>query len=173
MKKNKKYDIIIYGSLVLAFIFVCLSYWDNIVNPTDKSLSYSLKDESTEETTEYEETDSEPTELVDFDKKGIVQKYLDSVLDRITTDTIISYEMITSWDTYEVLDMKYERKIAEDYYAYTVDIKINNLEANIPTNKNEELSTEEYLVVTLNANIIYSESQNGYLVKKIDIPASN
>lgn len=172
MNKNKKYDIIIYGSLVLAFVFVCLGYWDNIANPIEDELSFSLKEEKKTEVIR-EEIDEEPKELVDYDKKGLVKKYLDSLLDRIEFDNIISYDMISSWDTYEVLNTKYERKIAEDYYAYTVDIKINNLEATLPTTKNEELSTEEYIVVTLNANIIYSTTQNGYLVKKIDIPANN
>jgi hypothetical protein len=116
---------------------------------------------------------TEPEALTKEDKKSIVKKYLDSLLDRIYDDSLITYEMIKTWGNYEVLNINYERKITDNYYAYSIDIKINNLDAIVPTNKNEALSTEEYIVISLNANITYLESKNGYIVKKIDIPANN
>ena len=170
MKKNKKYDIIIYGCLVGAFIFILLGYWDNLKDLKEDGLSFSLKNQETKEnsSTEQKEYDLEPKELVNADKNGIIKKYLDSLLDRIDVDPLISYNMINTWEEYEILNIEYDRKIAENYYAYIVDIKISNKDAVIPTNKNEKLSTNEYLVVTLNVNIAYSELKNGFIVKKID-----
>ena len=175
MKKNKKYDIIIYGCLVGAFIFILLGYWDNLKDLKEDGLSFSLKNQETEEnsSTEQKEYDLEPNELVNADKNGIIKKYLDSLLDRIDVDPLISYNMINTWEEYEILNIEYDRKIAENYYAYIVDIKISNKDAVIPTNKNEKLSTNEYLVVTLNVNIAYSELKNGFIVKKIDKPVEN
>ena len=175
MKKNKKYDIIIYGCLVGAFIFILLGYWDNLKDLKEDGLSFSLKNQETKEnsSTEQKEYDLEPKELVNADKNGIIKKYLDSLLDRIDVDPLISYNMINTWEEYEILNIEYDRKIAENYYAYIVDIKISNKDAVIPTNKNEKLSTNEYLVVTLNVNIAYSELKNGFIVKKIDKPVEN
>ncbi|MGN1371058.1 MAG: hypothetical protein ACI4XM_02095 [Candidatus Coprovivens sp.] len=175
MKKNKKYDIIIYSCLVGAFIFILLGYWDNLKDLKEDGLSFSLKNQETEEnsSTEQKEYDLEPKELVNADKNGIIKKYLDSLLDRIDVDPLISYNMINTWEEYEILNIEYDRKIAENYYAYIVDIKISNKDAVIPTNKNEKISTNEYIVITLNVNIAYSELKNGFIVKKIDKPVEN
>jgi hypothetical protein len=170
MKKNQKYDIIIYGSLLLAFLFIGLGYFESLGETLE--YSFSLKENFKEEPIK-KEKDTEPEALTKEDKKSIVKKYLDSLLDRIYDDSLITYEMIKTWGNYEVLNINYERKITDNYYAYSIDIKINNLDAIVPTNKNEALSTEEYIVISLNANITYLESKNGYIVKKIDIPANN
>ena len=170
MKKNQKYDIIIYGSLLLAFLFIGLGYFESLSETLE--YSFSLKENFKEEPIK-KEKDTEPEALTKEDKKSIVKKYLDSLLDRIYDDSLITYEMIKTWGNYEVLNINYERKITDNYYAYSIDIKINNLDAIVPTNKNEALSTEEYIVISLNANITYLESKNGYIVKKIDIPANN
>lgn len=175
MKKNKKYDIIIYGCLAGALVFICIGYWDNLKDLKENGLSFSVKETSSnkESTTEENSLDLEPQELINADKNSIIKKYLDSLLDRITVDVLVSYDMIKTWGEYEVLNIEYERKIAEDYYAYLVDIKISNKEALLPTAKNEELSTDDYYVVTLNINIAYSSVKNGFIVKKIDIPTEN
>ncbi len=170
--KNKKYDIIIYSSLVLALMFIVLGYWDNIMDLKNEGISFSIKEEKNEsENKNTEPKDTEPKELVKVDKKSLVQKHLDSLLDQIYTDTLITYEEISSWGAYEVLNIKYDRKIADNYYSYIVDIKISNKNTSFAVNKS--LSTKEYNVVTLNVNIAYSEARNGYIVKKIDIPAEN
>lgn len=175
MKKSKKYDIIIYSCLAGALVFICVGYWDNLKDLKENGLSFSVKEttpneESTNETKQY---DLEPKDLINADKNSIIKKYLDSLLDRITVDALISYDMIKTWEDYEVLNIEYEREIAEEYYAYLVDIKISNKDAILPTNKNEKLSNDEYNVITLNVNIAYSHVKNGFIVKKIDIPAEN
>lgn len=173
--KNKKYDIIIYSCLAGALVFICLGYWDNLKDLKDENLSFSIKEKNTQEekAEEKKELDLEPKELINADKNGIIKKYLDSLLDQINVDVLITYDMIYSWDNYEILNITYDRKIADNYYAYVVDIKIDNKDAILPTNKNEKLSTKDYIVVTLNVNITYSTVKNGYLVKKIDIPTEN
>lgn len=175
MKKNKKYDIIIYGCLAGAFIFLVLGYWDNLSDLKDNGLSHAVKESFQEEPASEEQPklDLEPKELVNTDKQGIIQKYLDSLLDRINVDVLISYDMIKSWEKYEILNVEYIRKIADNYYAYKVDIKISNKDAILPTDKNKELSKKDYIVITLNVNIAHSSVKNGYIVKKIDIPTEN
>lgn len=168
MKKNKKYDIIIYGSLIGAIICIILGYSDYLYTLKDKGISFSKKETNIVEETTKEE---EPENLHNIDKNSIVKKYLDSILDQIVTDDLISFDMINTWDNYEVLSTSYEREIVESYYSYLVDIKISNMNAFLPTSKNKELSTEEYLVITLRFNIAYSASKNGFIVKSIDIPA--
>ncbi len=168
--KNKKYDIIIYSSLVLALMFIVLGYWDNLKDLKNEGISFSLKEEKTENKTE-EPKDTEPNELIKVDKKDLVKKYLDSLLDQIQTDTLITYDIISSWGKYEVLNINYNRKIADNYYSYIVDLKISNKSNSIAVNK--KLSTKEYDVITLNVNIAYSITSKCYIVKKIDIPAEN
>lgn len=173
--KKKKYDIIIYSCLAGALVLICLGYWDNLKDLKAADLSFSIKQSNDFNSSEVKGTniELEPEELLNIDKNSIIKKYLDSLLDRITTDTLISYDMIKSWDNYQILNIAYKREIADNYYAYSVDIKINNQDALLPTKKNEKLSTKDYLVITLNINIAYSKVKNGYLVKKIDIPTEN
>ena len=172
-KRSKRYDLIIYVSLILAFICVIISMIDN--NKEVVEIKEYPKEEMesplvpTETSPNVEDTE-EPAELKSVDKNSIVKKYLDEILDRVIKDEIITYNMIRTWNTYEVLDATFERQIIDYYYAYRVNIKITGNNINIPTNKNESLSTEEYTVITLTFNILKSGKQKGYIVKAIEIP---
>ena len=167
--KSKKYDIIIYGCLIGAVICVILGCGDYLLTLKDEGISFSKQE--TEVLEEAPTTEEEPDIIKNADKNSIVTKYLDSILDQIVTSELISYDMISSWENYEVINTTYEREIVESYYSYLVDIKINNLNAILPTGKNKELSTEDYLVISLRFNIAYNASKNGFIVKSVDIPA--
>lgn len=167
MKKNKKYDIIIYGSLIGAIICIIFGYGDSLYILKDTSISFSKK----EETNILEDTIiEEPSIMQSIDKKSIIKEYLYSINDQIIIDDVISFDMINSWDTYEVLNTTYDGEILESYYSYLVDIKISNKNATLPTSKNKSLSTNKYIVITLKFNIAYNKTTNNYLVKSIDIP---
>ena len=76
--------------------------------------------------------------------------------------------MIKSWQNFEIINTKYLKKITDTYYSYSFDLKIPNKNAQLPTKENQELSTEEYTVITLIANISIKNNEN--IVKSIDIP---
>ncbi len=173
-KRSKRYDLVIYISLILAFICVIISIIDNSNAgeidfkevPKDEIDSPSIPTDSVLENQDIEE----PLELKNADKNSIVKKYLDEIADRVIKDEVITYNMIRTWNTYEVLDTIYERQIIDYYYAYKVNIKITGNNIDIPTSKNELLSKEDYTVITLTFNILKSGKQKGYIVKAIEIP---
>ena len=173
-KRSKRYDLIIYISLILAFICVIISMIDNS-NAGEIEFKEVQKEDidspsiPTDNTLENQDAE-EPLELKNTDKNSIVKKYLDEIADRVIKDEIITYNMIRTWNTYEVLDIIYERQIIDYYYAYKVNIKITGNNIDVPTSKNEILSTEDYTVVTLTFNILKSGKQKGYVVKAIEIP---
>lgn len=167
MKKNKKYDIIIYGSLIGAIICIIFGYGDSLYLLKNTSISFSKKEETS---ISADTTIEEPSNMQSIDKTSIIREYLYSINDQIIIDDVVSFDMINSWENYEVLNITYDGEILESYYSYLVDIKISNKNATLPTGKNKRLSTNNYIVVTLNFNIAYNKTTNNYLVKSIDIP---
>ena len=179
MKKNKKYDIIIYLSLFIALICLGLSALDyshsskteNIINdPIAEEEPIPIKGE---EVTKQEESnyESEPYYLLELDKKSTIKKYLDQILDQAVKNDVIPYKMIKTWGNYEVINTTYVKEIVNGYYEYIVDIKIEKIDAVLPCPKNEKLSTENYNVITLTINILRSGEHNGYIVKSITPPS--
>lgn len=171
MEKNKKYDTIIYSCLFGAVIFILIGSIDYIKDFEKEDISYSNK-ESTSETnpneTKTKDPTVEPERLKEADKNIIIKRYIDSVVDGIYYDDLFTPEMIQTWGEYEVLNATYEKEITEDYYSYFVDLKISNPKATIPINKNEELSTNEYIVISIKANILDSTVSKGFVVKNLD-----
>lgn len=177
MKRKKKssvvYDIIIYSCLLLAITFLVFGakdYFASLKEPSTleeelNSAIHELKGTNQEAIVE----DKEPEELNNINKKIIIEDYLNSILDRLTKNDYITCEMISSWDTFEILNVNYSRKIIDNYYSYIVDIKISNTNAQLPIQKNQNLSTDKYIVITLTANILKQENSE-YIVKSIDIP---
>ncbi len=176
-RKINKYDIVIYSCLLAAIAFLVLGGKDYFTTLDEET---TVKDEfksalkeinNTEEEdipTDTNTGEPEPENLVNFDKFSIVQKYLDSILDQIVKDKLITYKMIKTWDEYSVLNMQYQKEVTDKYYEYVVDIKISNKNANLPTEENKDLSTDEYSVITLKFYIQDSYERNGFIVKKID-----
>ena len=178
--KQRKYDIIIYSSLIIALICVVISGID-YVSSMDKDQSVKdevkdalieLKEPEVEETQDvFEEVEEEPDSLKELDKASIVQKYIDEIYDQISdNDEVLNYNMVKSWKKYEITDVKYVKQILDYYYAYQVNIKIYGNNPKLPVDKNTQLSTDEYTIITLNANILSSTKNNGYVVKTMEIP---
>lgn len=177
--KQRKYDIIIYSSLFIALICVVIGGID-YVSSMDKnqSIKEEVKDalveikepeEKVREEKEEEVIEVEPDTLASLDKKSIVQKYIDEVYDQITQDEILTYGMVKTWKKYEVVDVTYIKEIMDYYYAYQISIKIYGENPKLPVDKDVS-STEDYTIIKLNANILSSTKNNGYIVKTIEIP---
>lgn len=172
MKRAKRYNIIIYTSLLLAIILLALGGRDYL---KDKSNGSTTQEEivETEEPVEKEERKEEkveePEELKEVDKLSVIKKYLDSVQDQIKKDKKITAKMISSWGDYTIDDIEFQREITTKYYEYKVNIIIPNLDAKYPGKKNEKLSTKEYIVLTMYFDIADSERVNGFIVKNIDL----
>ncbi len=169
------YDIIIYGCLSTAAILLILAtidYYNTLKEPSkiDNEVKEAIKElQSSEE--ELPVIDTEPNTMKSKKIKEQINIYLEELLDQTKTNEKISYEMIKSWDNFEVINSTYERKITKNYYSYKTDIKINNLKAKLPTSKNEKLSTDKYIVVTLNFNIYDILESPNIAIKSVDIPA--
>lgn len=169
--KYKKYNCIIYISLIVALICIIISGSSYLKSD---STSYSLKEELQEvikETDTEEELTTDDNEVEeDFDEKTIIENKLKNIIEDEEQDELLTQNITSTWEDYSIENINYIREIAPSYYAYEVNIKISNPDAVIPVNKNEELSTDEYIVFTLNFNITYSQRDNGYIVKLIEIP---
>ena len=172
MKKSKKYDMIIYGSLILAVILLLLGGGDYLLSEKENKSDNIIQSSENKQVIERNEDapkGEEPEELQAIDKKNIVRKYLDSILDQIQKDETLTYKMVRTWGKFEVLKVEYQREISSSYYEYKVDIKIPKKDAKLPGEKNKELSTKDYIVLSLYFDIAESERVNGYIVKNVDV----
>ena len=172
MKRAKKYNIIIYSSLLLAAILLVLGGRDYLKSQGETNGQVELEESSEDEKIERVEPakkEPEPAELQSVDKASVIKKYLDSILDQIKKDKTITYKMIKTWGKYEIGEIEYQRTITTNYYEYKVDIIIPKADPKLPCPKNKELSTKESTVLTLYFDIVDSERANGYIVKNIDI----
>lgn len=176
MKKRKtlKYDIFIYTTLFLAISILTLggiSYFYSLQEKSNlkNELNGAIKELKGEEVI-IKQKEIEPTTIKEIDKKNLINDYLNKIYDETIEDDVITHDIIKTWENYEIIGIKYNRKISENYYSYIVDIKIFNFKAKLPTSKNSELTNDKYIVVTLNANISYSPENNTYSVKSFNIP---
>lgn len=160
-----KYDIIIYVSLFIAFICAISS----VVSPS-QAVSETPTEVKKEEVKKPEVP--EPTELTYVDKYGVAKKYLDSIIDQIHTDKLITYEMMSTWTSYSIENMTYKKEIMNNYYRYEVELKVNGHDLLLPGNESIiSHKTDEYAVIKIYMNMYYSEVKNGYLIKSIDLPS--
>ena len=167
ISRRFKYDFTIYTCLLLALVLIGYSSYTYLDNH-----SYSLKEifyKEEEKTIIIEE----PNELKNIDKEELINNYILELLDEKKQDHLLTREVLSTWTSYEIYTIKYKREISKNYYAYLVNFKINNLDAKLPTLKNKELSTNEYIVISLNINILKDEITNEYSVKMIDIAKNN
>ncbi len=171
LRRNIKFDLIIYSCLLGAstiLVFGAKSYCASLseYNGLTKEIKNAFKEIKGEEE-QPALVAEKPSILNDLNEKEIINNYLYSINDEIITDQTISKDMIKTWNNYEIINTNYLKKITDTYYSYSFDLKINNLNATLPTPKNEKLSTNEYLVITLIANISIKNGENK--VKSIDI----
>ncbi len=174
MKRAKKYNLIIYTSLILAIALLALGARDYLKEKKEENKTMSEVETTNDEEeiidrTEPEEKVEEPDYLKEADIEGIIKKHLDSIADQIKKDKKITYNMINTWGDYTIGEVEYRREITTKYYEYKVNIVIPNKDAKIPGKKNEKLSTEDYIVISLYFDIANSERSNGYIVKNIDL----
>lgn len=163
ISKKIKYDFTIYICLILALVLIGYSGYSYLDNQ-----SYSLKDLITPEKEIVIE--EEPQEIKEIDKKEIINKYLLDIIDEKKKDQILTSETVREWKAYDIMSINYNRKIANNYYSYTANIKISNIDADFPKIENKELSRDKYKVITLNFNIVKDSIINEYTVKTTDIP---
>ncbi len=164
ISRKIKYDFVIYSSLLLALVLIGYSSFSYLENQ-----SYSLKDLLKKEEPQ-PVVEVEPVELQSIDKKELINKYLLDVVDEKIKDNLISSQMVLDWKVYEVENIIYKKKIANNYYEYIANIKISNANAELPTIINKELSTDKYVVISLYFNIIKDDEVNEYYIKSTDIP---
>lgn len=175
MSRKKRESFIIYGSLIAASFCLVIAGLDYYHDLSDKSVKKEVSKvmsefKSSEEVKEEKkEVDEESEELKQLDKKSLVKKYFDEIIDRIKTDENLPLEMVRSWGDFDVINVTYQKKIVENYYFYIADIKIPNLNATLPVSKNPELSTDEYTVISLKAYILRTEFNNSYILKNFEI----
>lgn len=163
ISKKKKYDLIIYSCLFMALVLISISGISSL-----DTTSYSLKELlfPEEEIVEIEE----PLELKQIDKKELVDNYILDLLDEIKKDQILTSEILRSWQSYEILNVLYDREITKNYHSYIIEIKINNKDALLPVDPNKKISTNEYNVISLKINVLKDEITKEYSIKSIDIP---
>ena len=163
MKHKTRENIIIYGSLFLAIILVgyaAKTYYDNRDNSEEvfKELNEVFNKEEITEKNE-EKVEIEPDKVRFIDKKPIVNKYFDDILNRKIKDNLLTYEKVFSWGEFEILDIKYFKEITDTYYAYNVNVKISDKNANVNGLLNEKLSTNDYYVVSVKFYFVYDNEE--------------
>ena len=173
MKKNLKYNLIIYSSLLFAIVCMLIAvkgHYDSLEEKESFSndIKEAIKEMNPEEIEEV--TIEEPDNMKTVDKISVINNILNDIIDRKTTNELITRDMILTWDNYEISNVEYIRQITDNYYCYKADILIFNLNARTPVSSKSDLESEEYLTITLYFNINYNENNNSYNVKTIEIP---
>ena len=173
MSRHKlRENIVIYGSLIAAIAcltYAGLDYYRGLDD--DAKVQEEIK-EAFKEMTSNEETNTpktpevEPEELKAVDKMAIVNNRIIAIKDRSLDDDLLNYSMIRSWGEYQILDTIYQKKVTDNYYMYLVNIKIPNKEAKLPKEINNELSTEEYSVITL--KVFFTKNNDTYQFKHFE-----
>ena len=101
-KGTLKYDIVIYLCLFVAFVCAIGS----CIEPSSAVSEAPSKEIEKEPIVQEIE---EPKHLLKVDKYSVAQKYIDSIVDQIITDNTITYDMVTTWSTYSIKNMKYKK----------------------------------------------------------------
>ena len=173
MKKNLKYNLIIYSSLLFAIVCMLIAvkgHYDSLEEKESFSndIKEAIKEMNPEEIEEV--TIEEPDNMKDVDKTSIINNIFNDILDRKTKNDLITRDMILTWGNYEISNIEYIRQITDNYYCYKADILIFNFHADIPVSSKSDPDIDEYLTITLYFNINYNENNNSYNVKTIEIP---
>lgn len=168
--KKQIYNIIMYISLFLALLFVVLACMDYSKDKKVEEPKTNDNGTKIEEIIETEEpTQEEPTEMINIDKHIAIKKYIDSIADGIVTNEKMNIDMINSWERYEIKDLVFIKMTEEGYYSYRVNIKIYGKNAILPKEKNQELSTDEYTILTMNFNLYKTQFELKYSVKSLEL----
>ena len=171
MKHKRRENIIIYGSLLLAIIlviYVAKTYYDNRDNTEEvfRELNEVFNKEEVK-SKEPEKEEIEPDKIRFIDKRPIINKYFEEILNRKRNDNLLTYEKVYSWNDFEIKDIKYYKMITDTYYAYKVNIKVNNKEADVSGLIDKKLSTDEYYIVSIKIYFVYDNEE--LIIKNIEV----
>lgn len=108
----------------------------------------------------------ESTTNIEINVSEVITNYIESIKDRIITDDMFPYEEVKTWQSYSINDILFIKEITDNYYEYTINLYLNKNYI-VSLDSNNELSTEEYNVISLKVYIL--EKDNTYQVKKIDV----
>ncbi len=163
MKHKTRENIIIYGSLLLAIIlviYVAKTYYDNRDNSEEvfKELNEVFNKEEFEEGNNTK-NEIEPDKIRFVDKRPIINKYFEDILNRKIKDSLLTYDMVYSWNKFDIQDIKYYKEITDTYYAYIVRIKVDDKKANVGDLASKELSTDDYYILELKFYFVYDNEK--------------
>lgn len=165
LRRNIKFDLIIYSSLIGAVIilgFGTKAYFESLddYKGFKKEVKSALKEmNNTNEEPIVEVASPQPEITYNINEKDLITNYLESILDNIKQDEIVTNDMIRTWGSYEIIETKYLKQITDTYYSYVFKIKINNPAAQLPTSQIDEMSTSEYVCLTLIANLVITPNE--------------
>ncbi len=109
----------------------------------------------------------EPDKLKEYDKKLIINEYLNEILSKIRVDEVFSYEIVKTWNEYEISDIRFVKSIADGYFEYEVVMKFND-DVVLPQGvKIQELESQK--TITFNTYILENEDKGVYSVKKVEL----
>ena len=172
MKHSTIENILIYTCLGLAVILIGYVLKESYANKNKdesviKELESVFEKKEEEEPIKKEKKYIEPNNIKTLDKGVVINKYFDDILNRRKDNEVITYDTLISWGAYEILSIDYVKPIANNYYAYDVNIKIPNTKAIISGRLNEKLSKEDYLVVTIEFDLLLDN--NSFIIKNIHV----
>ncbi len=168
LRRNVKYDFVIYNCLIGAAVLLGLGAKDYISSLDE---FHGLKDEVKSAVKEMQNTnlnepeqvlfEEKPSSLDNIDEKSLINKYLNNVRDDIIKDQIITYEMIKTWNSFDIIETQYIREITDTYFTYSFIIKIpNNKNSLLPINKEDAISDEQNIYISLKANIVINDKES-------------
>lgn len=172
MKHSTIENIFIYSCLGLAIVLIGYVLKESYANKNkDESVIKELENafEKKEPVKEQkkEKTYKEPDIVKDVNKLEVINNYFDDIINRRKENEVITYETLYSWGAYEIISINYLKPIADNYYAYDINIKIPNTQAIISGRLNDQLTTNEYLVVTIEFDLLYDN--NTLTIKNIHV----
>lgn len=111
----------------------------------------------------------EPNKLAVLNKKIMIKKYIDSIIDGDKEDTIIKTEIALTWSSYEATEVEFLGILGENDYIYRSKIKISGENVTIPE-KIEYTEEDESYIINLDFLIIQSGVDNGIIIKRAQYP---
>ncbi len=170
--KINKYDIVIYSCLLSAIGCLFIGGKEYFISLGQKSTVKEELKEAFEEIKGNKEVkeiskQDEPEKLKEYDKKIIIHEYLEEILSKIKVDDVLSYEIVRTWNEYEVSGINFVRRVADGYYEYEVEMKFSD-DVNLPIGvKVQEL--EHQKIIKFTAYILENADEETYSIKKVEL----
>ena len=108
MNHKTRQNIIIYGSLLLAILLLCYAAKDFYGNKSSKEPILKEFEEmivkKKDDNNDNEAKEEEPDNLKSVDKLSVIDKYIDDILNRRINNDVLTYDVVSTWSSYEVYD---------------------------------------------------------------------